>query len=95
MPSFYNLSSRCYTCAFYRAAGFQRKQHQQPLENKLQQQLEREDVYVKKLTETILYQFLPAALNQMLPQCVDPCNQRWSSEMELCSEKCRVGASKP
>jgi hypothetical protein len=43
-----------------------------------------EDRRVKELTESILYDFLPAALNVMLPMCEDPLQ-------ELDADRCRVG----
>jgi hypothetical protein len=42
-----------------------------------------EDRRVKELTESILYDFLPAALNVMLPLCEDPLQ-------ELDADRCRV-----
>lgn len=38
----------------------------------------------RALTERVLYEFLPSALNMMLPHCNDPLQ-------ELCPDKCRVG----
>jgi hypothetical protein len=38
---------------------------------------------VKELTEGILYDFLPAALNVILPRCEDPLQ-------ELDADRCRV-----
>lgn len=56
------------------------------LEAKLQQHMDCEDRRVKELTESILYDFLPAALNVMLPMCEDPLQ-------ELDADRCRVGHS--
>ena len=53
------------------------------LEQKLQQHMDVEDRRVKELTEGILYDFLPAALNVILPHCEDPLQ-------ELDADRCRV-----
>lgn len=64
------------------AAGRHRKRIMQ-LEAKLQHYMDCEDRRVKELTEGVLYEFLPAALNVMLPHCEDPLQ-------ELDTERCRV-----
>ncbi len=51
----------------------------------LQGALDTEDRRVKELTEGILYDFLPAALNVMLPRCEDPLQ-------ELDADRCRVSS---
>lgn len=56
------------------------------LEQKLQHHMDCEDRRVKELTEGVLYDFLPAALNVMLPNCEDPL-------MELDPDRCRVRAA--
>jgi hypothetical protein len=53
------------------------------LEAKLQVFMDHEDQRVKELTEGVLYELLPAALNVMLPNCEDPLT-------ELDPERCRV-----
>jgi hypothetical protein len=53
------------------------------LEAKLQRYMDSEDRRVKELTEGVLYELLPAALNVMLPNCEDPLQ-------ELDAERCRV-----
>jgi hypothetical protein len=55
------------------------------LEAKLQRYMDSEDRRVKELTEGVLYELLPAALNVMLPHCEDPLQ-------ELDAERCRVSA---
>jgi len=62
--------------------GRQRKRMLQ-LEAKLQVYMDSEDRRVKELTEGVLYELLPAALNVMLPSCEDPLT-------ELDPERCRV-----
>lgn len=42
-----------------------------------------EDMRIKQLTEAVLYDFLPAALNVMLPHCTD-------LQQELDADRCRV-----
>lgn len=66
------------------AAGRHRKRLMQ-LEAKLQRYMDSEDRRVKELTEGVLYELLPAALNVMLPHCEDPLQ-------ELDAERCRVSA---
>ncbi|PSC75029.1 hypothetical protein C2E20_1867 [Micractinium conductrix] len=44
----------------------------QPLQQKLQQHIDREDRRIKELTEGILYDFFPAALRALLPPGADP-----------------------
>jgi hypothetical protein len=58
----------------------------QILEAKLQVFMDHEDARVKELTEGVLYELLPSALNVMLPNCEDPLT-------ELDPERCRVRAS--
>lgn len=53
------------------------------LEAKLQRYMDSEDRRVKELTEGVLYELLPSALNVMLPHCEDPLQ-------ELDAERCRV-----
>lgn len=60
----------------------QRKRSVQ-LDQKMQHQLDSEDKRVKELTEAVLYDFLPAALNVMLPAAEDPLQ-------ELDGDRCRV-----
>lgn len=55
----------------------------QILEAKLQVFMDHEDARVKELTEGVLYELLPSALNVMLPNCEDPLT-------ELDPERCRV-----
>lgn len=55
------------------------------MESKLSAHMDLEDRRVKELTEGILYDFLPAALNVMLPRCEDPLQ-------ELDADRCRVGS---
>eukprot|EP00775_Hariotina_reticulata_P008350 gene8350-8535_t len=55
------------------------------LEVKLQQYMDNEDCRVKELTEGVLYELLPAALNAILPQCDDPV-------MKLDAGRCRAVA---
>ena len=45
--------------------------------------MDSEDKRVKGLTEAVLYDFLPGALNVMLPHCEDPLQ-------ELDADRCRV-----
>ncbi len=59
-----------------------RKRLVQP-EQKLQHHMDSEDQRVKELTECVLYDFLPAALNVMLPRTED-------TSAELDADKCRV-----
>ena len=54
-------------------------------EQKLQHHMDSEDQRVKELTECVLYDFLPAALNVMLPRAED-------SAAELDADKCRVSS---
>ena len=61
-----------------------RKQVVQP-EQKLQHHMDSEDQRVKELTECVLYDFLPAALNVMLPRTDD-------TSAELDADTCRVSA---
>jgi hypothetical protein len=63
-------------------AGRHRKRMMQ-LEVKLQQYMDNEDCRVKELTEGVLYELLPAALNAILPQCEDPV-------LQLDAGRCRV-----
>ncbi|KXZ46814.1 hypothetical protein GPECTOR_40g548 [Gonium pectorale] len=63
-----------------------RRSRLQKVETKLSQSLDSEDRRVKELTEGILYDFLPAALNVMLPRCEDPLQ-------ELDADRCRAVAS--
>ncbi len=42
------------------------------LEERLQGHMDKEDQRVKQLTESLLYDFLPAALSAVLPPCEDP-----------------------
>ena len=55
------------------------------MEAKIQHHMECEDRRVKELTEAILYDFLPLALNVIVPQCEDPL-------LELDAEKFRAVA---
>lgn len=59
------------------------KKQQSQLEAKLQWHMDREDQRVKELTEGVLYEFLPAALEAILPICEDPLQ-------ELNADRCRV-----
>lgn len=65
------------------AAGRYTKQHRVQLEAKLQRHMDCEDRRVKELTEGVLYDLLPAALDVMLPNCEDPLQ-------ELDADRCRV-----
>ncbi|WIA08813.1 hypothetical protein OEZ85_008235 [Tetradesmus obliquus] len=65
-------------------AGRQRRRLMQ-LEAKLQRYMDSEDRRVKELTEGVLYELLPSALNVMLPHCEDPLQ-------ELDAERCRAVA---
>lgn len=65
------------------AAG-RHKRHLQQLEAKLNRHMDCEDRRVKELTEGVLYDLLPAALDVMLPSSEDPLQ-------ELHAERCRVG----
>ena len=56
-----------------------------PLQQKLQQHIDREDRRIKELTEAILYEFLPAALRVLAPEGSDP-------GLELTPAKCRAVA---
>eukprot|EP00884_Botryococcus_braunii_P020575 jgi/Botrbrau1/7200/Bobra.0300s0026.1 len=55
------------------------------LEAKLQHHIEHEDRRVKELTEAILYDFLPSAMDVMLPATADPAS-------ELHMDRCRAVA---
>lgn len=55
----------------------------QQLEARLQHHMDLEDQRVKDLTEGVLYDLLPAALDVMLPNCEDPMQ-------ELDADRCRV-----
>eukprot|EP00878_Enallax_costatus_P014166 GHUV01014815.1.p1 GENE.GHUV01014815.1~~GHUV01014815.1.p1 ORF type:complete len:1261 (+),score=458.53 GHUV01014815.1:316-4098(+) len=55
-------------------------------EAKLQRHMDLEDRRVKELTEGVLYDFLPAALDVMVPNCEDPLQ-------ELDAKKCRAVAA--
>ncbi|GLC37451.1 hypothetical protein PLESTB_001584400 [Pleodorina starrii] len=63
-----------------------RRSRLQKMEHKLSAHMDSEDRRVKELTEGILYDFLPAALNVMLPRCEDPLQ-------ELDADRCRAVAS--
>jgi hypothetical protein len=61
----------------------QQRKHMMQLEARLQVSMDNEDRRVKELTEGVLYELLPAALNVMLPNCEDQLT-------ELDPERCRV-----
>lgn len=57
----------------------------QPLQLKLQQHIDREDRRIKELTESILYEFVPAALRIAAPEAVNAV-----PGVEMAPEQCRV-----
>eukprot|EP00210_Caulerpa_lentillifera_P005795 g5541.t1 len=59
--------------------------HQQ-LEQKVQQYMDAEDKRVSEVVEGILYDFLPAAFDAIIPSCIDPMT-------ELNSDRCKLVAS--
>lgn len=70
----------------------------QPLQQKLQQHIDREDRRIKRLTEAILYEFLPDALRAVAagreegackPEC---CGEAAAAAQELSQERCRAVA---
>ncbi|GIL58872.1 hypothetical protein Vafri_13838, partial [Volvox africanus] len=63
-----------------------RRSRLQKMESRLTAHMDSEDRRVKELTEGILYDFLPAALNVMLPRCEDHLQ-------ELDADRCRAVAS--
>lgn len=63
----------------------QQSKHMMQVEARLQVSMDNEDRRVKELTEGVLYELLPAALNVMLPNSEDPLT-------ELNPERCRVSA---